>query len=273
MSDLQPAPPRAPTSPAVPNPMTNMGVMSDYGAGSEYEEICDIKPDFNWLSSYEIFMDSFRFDSSKVVGTELTAIYPMSKAYNTADNHEPYPIRQILADWHFIPFLTSRWWSGSVRLRFMAIKPRQVTGRLLITWYPDVSEYDMEPNKDTLRRKIKYEWDLGESNEYSLLISGYNTTRLRPTWIPGTPFQSIPLKEGDVSACGILPPLANYTMGVLQVTVANPLQPGTLYPDSIRILVFHSFENTTFHTSVDIRGDSYHMFGVNGPPKWAAEAK
>lgn len=264
---LQPAPPRAPTSPTVPNPMTNMGVMSDYGAPSGYEEISDIKPDFSWLSSYEIYLDHFVFSASDSSEKELTGVYPMAKEYNAKNNHRPVSLYNIVPDWHFIPFLSSRWWSGKVQLRFMAIKPKDVTGKLLLTWYPDVSEYDSSPGLDSLRRKIKYEWDLGQSNEYSMIISGYNTTRLRPTWIPYVPFTP-QLSQPSVSSCGILPPLVNYTMGVVSVTVANPLQPGSLYPDSIRILVFHSFPDSSFHTSVDVRGDQIHTFGVNGPPDW-----
>lgn len=264
MTELIPAPPRAPTQPQIPNPQTNLGILADYGALSDREEISDIQPDFSWMASYEVFMASFRFAVKDSPETILASIYPIAKDVNHDNKHLPVPTHLLPTDWHFIPFFASRWWTGLVRLRFMAIKPRQVTGKLLLTWYPDVSEYDQEgATNDKLRRKIKYEWDLGESNEYSMLISGYNITRLRQTWIPRI--------SGDYEnkfSSSVLPPLAQYTMGVVSVTVANQLQPGSLYPDSIRILIFHSFDNTTFHTSVDVRGDQTHIFGVNGPPDW-----
>lgn len=256
-------PPRAPTISMQPTPMTNQGVLSDFGVLSDPVQIGDVQPDFGWMAGYEIFQSSFVYSKDSQLYSILSTIFPYFK--NHARNKIPSDLSNLInvsylrADWHYLPFLCSRWWTGAVSLRFMAIKPELVTGKLLITWRPDVAEMVQEDHKDALHRRIKYEWDLGTSNEYSLDITGYNVTALRPTWLFGTRAMS----DGQI---GSQPPLMSYTAGVVTVEVAQLLQPGSLYPDSIRILVFQSFKNCSFHTSTDARGNGDHMFCVRGSP-------
>lgn len=265
-SEFSSVPPRAFTNPAQPSPMTNLGTLSDYGAPSDRENITDIPPDFGWMSALEIFMGAFVMNQTDMPEKDIATIYPMSKVPALLPAGQWQPIQGLKADWHFIPFLVSRWWSGGVRVRFMAIKPPRVTGKILISWFPDVGAVTNSSTTDTLHRSIKYEWDLGTSNEYSLCLTGYNVTRLRPTWLP---IQKGHGPDSDVRAsCRQSPPLVQYSMGRLELTVAQILQPGSLFPDSIRILVFHSFEDTTFHTSVDIKGDANHFFGIQGAPQY-----
>lgn len=264
-SNFSSVPPRAYTNPAQPSPMTNLGTLSDYGVPSDKENITDIPPDFGWMSALEIFMGAFTMNQQDPPEKEIATIYPMSKVPTVLPAGQYSNMQDLKADWHFIPFCSSRWWSGGVRLRFMAIKPPRVTGKILFSWFPDVGATGNTTSTDRLRRSIKYEWDLGTSNEYSLSLTGYNITRLRPTWIPKQ--RGAPNDHPSARAsCVIRPPLVQYSMGRLELTIGQILQPGSLFPDSIRILVFQSFEDTTFHTSVDIRGDATHFFGIQGAP-------
>lgn len=251
---LTTVPPRAMTVPNQPTPMTNMGILADYGAPSDNEMITDIPPDFSWMAGIETYHGYYEFKVSDLPGTSKL-FYPTFKK-DAADGI--ITLTGINADWHFIPFCTSRWWSGRPRLRFMAIKPKQVTGKLILQWYPDLGA-EGAANQDTeLQRNIKYEWDLGTSSEYSLDLTGYNCTRLRPTWLPTSRTES-----GIVYQ---IPPLVQYTFGYVTLRVQHLLQPGSIFPDSIRILVFQSFQDCTFHTSTDIRGDRAHFFAVGNVP-------
>lgn len=249
---LTTVPPRALTVPAIPTPMTNMGIISDYGAPSDYENITDIPPDYSWMSALEVYKTMFTFSVNDAISKSLIQLYPCAK---TDANRRLY---KVDPDWHFIPFCSSRWWSGSPRLRFMAIKPPQVRGKLLITWTPDISRVGY---MDTISRSIKYEWDLGTSTEYSCDLTGYNCTRLRQTWVPTFPASTLT----SMLSIGQFPPMMQYTFGAFKVQVQSQLQPGSIFPDSIRILVFLSFQNTSFHTSTDLRGGSLHLFSLTGP--------
>jgi len=264
-SNVNTVPPRAFTNPAIPTPVTNMGTLADYGAISDHEPICDIPPDFSWMAGIEVFRESFSFSVDSPLEKEIYRIVPFSKL--PAGKRQN--IQFLKADWHFIPFLTSRWWSGKVRLRFMALKPPRVTGKLLIRWTPDLSDFSTSLG-DGLRRRIKYEWDLGTSNEYTVEISGYNITRLRPTWISRASliYQD---PQRKYQSCGQDYPIMQYSVGGLDIIPAQSLQPGSLFPDSIRILVFQSWVDCDFHTSTDIRGSIGHFFCEGSVQTWEGE--
>lgn len=263
--ELSTVPPRAETVPQTPTPQTNMGVVSDFGALSDVENITDVVPDYSWMSSMEIYKEAFRWSVNDAPGKLLIKIFPTSKLDSANESRNIQLLSLLPADWHFIPFTSSRWWSGYPVVRLMAIKPPRVTGKLLISWYPDLHWLDESPD-DTIKRSIKYEWDLGESSEYSLMLSGYNITRLRPTWLNIFYGNSSAVNPNLRDSMSQAPPLMQCTFGYLQVEVQNPLQPGSIYPDSIRILIFQSFSNTTFTTSTDLRGSRPHMFGVTDSP-------
>lgn len=258
-------PPRAETNAQIPTPQTTMGVLSDFGALSDLENISDVVPDFSWMTSMEIYKQSFIWSVNDDPGKELIKIYPSSKINAGDARSDIWAITAVPCDWHFIPFTASRWWSGFPTIRLMAIKPPRVTGKLLVVWYPDLHWLDEAPD-DTLQRSIKYEWDLGESSEYSLKLSGYNITRLRPTWLNLAYGASNAVTSQYRDSVSQAPPLQQCTFGVLKVTVQNSLQPGSIFPDSIRILIFQSFTDSTFSTSTDLRGSRPHFFGVTRSP-------
>lgn len=253
MSELTSVPPRALTIPAQPTPLTNCGILSDFGVPSDNQNITDIAPDFSWMTALEIFKGSFRVGTDDTLNKKIYQIYPASKV-DPQDSTILTPLRSINADWHFLPFLTSRWWNGNVKLRFIAIKPPRVTGKLLFRWFPDASVPVNISDQDTLARSIKYEWDLGLSNEFSIDISGYNVACLRPTWIPKKTGSWGDQSKSYGSWAGMALPPMQCTYGRLDVSLANSIQPGSLFPDSIRILIFQSFPGASLHTSTDIRG-------------------
>lgn len=271
MSELTSVPPRALTIPAQPTPLTNCGILSDFGVPSDNQNITDIAPDFSWMTALEIFKGSFRVGTDDTLNKKVYQIYPASKT-DPQDGSSGPSLTQTNADWHFLPFLTSRWWNGNIKLRFIAIKPPRVTGKLLFRWFPDATVPTNITDQDLLSRSIKYEWDLGLSNEFSIDISGYNVACLRPTWIPqvvGSWGDQSKGNHGSWAGFGI-PPMQS-TYGRIDVSLANSIQPGSLFPDSIRILIFQSFPGASLHTSTDIRGTGgtyylQHFFTSPKPP-------
>lgn len=260
---FKPTPPRSITVPLQPSPQTVSGVLCDSGFPSDPDNITDLPPDFGWMTSVETLIKSFTVTSAD---TGLVSnIYPGCKFQDQPDasSKDPGSI-----SWHWIPFSASRWWMGSVRLRFMAIKPPRIPGKLLIRYIPDVSDFIDKGGftKDNLKRGIKYEWDLGLSSECSIDIPAYNYTSARPTWITRFVGNDVTnTKEYFKRFRNWLPHLSQISLGVVRVEIANPIVPGNIFPDSIRILVFHSFPGSSFHVATDPRCMKKHFFMFSKP--------
>lgn len=264
---ITPIPPRSLTVPQMPNPQTVFGVLSDTGEPSVIENITDLGPDFSWMSAVEEFVHDF---TVKEADSALVDIFYPQKKVKT-------PIMPTLDDmtmsWHWIPFSASRWWNGPCRLRFMAIKPPRVPGKLLIRYNPDPSTTsEVAFESDSLRRGIKFEWDLGLSSECSIDIHGYNWTSLRPTWIPRVSASDTgPTVLDTAGFKHIMPHLSQISLGRLRIEIANPIVPGNIFPDSIRILVFQSFPGAQFFDATDTRSIKYHFFMLGSP--WPLNVK
>nr|WAL01496.1 structural protein [Electric ant polycipivirus 1] len=255
---FMPTPPRGIGTPQAPVPQTVTGILSDSGFPSDPENITDFGPDFGWMTAVETFIDSFSITASDT--KYVKTLYPACKFPS------PTPTSGDLGmlSWHWLPFTMSKWWTGPVRLRFMAIKPPRVPGKLLIRYIPDVSANNF--GLDKLRRGIKVEWDLGLNSELVLDIPAYNFTAARPTWI--TRFVGADISTTNAPYTRFrnwVPHLSQIGMGIVSVEIANPIVPGTIFPDSVRILVFHSFPGSQFHVSTDARSMKKHFFQFSKP--------
>nr|UMO75672.1 MAG: putative capsid protein 2 [Polycipiviridae sp.] len=266
-TDTKPAPPRVLSVPQTPVPQTCFGVLNEMGQTLDSQQIMDFPPDFSWMSSMEIYIDAFRFPKvSNVADTRKELWKSMVLDYNPGvTGEEPrHSLGQGLKTWHMIPFMTSKWWTGVVKYRFMAIKPERVTGKLLLTYYPDGALNQGSPLPvDTLRRSIKKEWDLGQSSDFEFEISAFNVIEARPTWIPRFSFADsmILLDQQRISRfCTWSVPIPSYNLGVIQIEEAQELQPGSIFPDSIRILVFMSVQDAEFAVQCDPRSNKTHIF-------------
>lgn len=283
-TDTKPAPPRTLSVPQTPVPQTCFGVLNELGSPLATEQIMDFPPDFSWMANMEILIDSFRYTNKKPETVEsrkgiwTTHVPEYTQANKAAD--PKIALIRGLKTWHMIPFMCSKWWNGKVKYRFMAIKPPRVTGKLLITWYPDEPYDGQGYPTDDLRRSIKKEWDLGQSSDCEIEISAFNVIQARPTWIPRFSFWDstyVPLASKNRLAkfCSWSVPIPSYHMGTIRVEEAQLLQPGSIFPDSIRILVFMSFHDCEFATQCDPRSYRTHIFGskkahnVNYPEGWA----
>lgn len=266
------APPRIPCISAVPTPQTCYGTLEHSGLPyADQSLITDIPPDLSWMSGYLIFQGSFEMSKNQAPGTAIYDLSPLGK------NATDYIFDQI-PQWPLIPFTGSKYWNGAVTLRFLAIKPPRVTGKLVLRYqFPVVSDY---VSGDKQMRGITKEWDLGQSNVCDFDITALNPANARPTWIPMTRdrigagtddhlkglYNTIRLSPIRCTA-------AQTAFGWVWIEVAQRLQPGGIFPDQIRILVFRGFKNATFYTPTDFRGAMPNVLSwdaskdmVNPPP-------
>nr|WPV63632.1 MAG: hypothetical protein [Wufeng shrew polycipivirus 5] len=250
-------PPRAPTVPQLPQPQTCFGVLEHTGIPTNaIQNVTDIPPDFSWMTEMQTFVRSFTFSISSELSTFLLDMAV----------HAPDQDNNIFSDaikplyWQYIPFLMSKWWTGSVSFKFLAIKPPRVTGKLIVRYvfrnYIDGKSDDRNLNDDTMYRSISKEWDLGSSNEFEFDIDGLSVLEARPTWLPETG-RPIPKEAVEGSLTGFyavqeITPSA-WMMGRVIVQPAQRLQPGGIFPDTIRILVFRTFKNANFYIPSDAR--------------------
>lgn len=270
-TDVKQAPPRVLSVPQTPVPQTCFGVLNQTGSPPESRQIMDFPPDFSWMTSMEIYLDTFRFPRSSTVASQprkelwKTQVidYSVGNALTVDGRAE---IQNGLKTWHMIPFTTSRWWNGTVKYRFMAIKPPRVTGKILISYFPDgatANHLNGIGSNDLLRRSIKKEWDLGQSSDCEFEISAFNVIEARPTWVPRVSYYDMAQYSGasvKSQFCSWGLPIPSYNLGALLVEEAQELQPGSIFPDSIRILVFISFQNCNFWTQCDPRSNRTHVF-------------
>lgn len=259
--------------PQSPVPQTCSGILNETGMPSDIENITDIPPDFSWMTAMELYLTDFTIKKGRklnFLGSDVSAIsFPCMGRTNdiTAGS------TNSLHYWHYLPFAVGRYWTGSVKLRFMAIKPPRVTGKLIIRYYPDSTDLNLANNvfdKDTLFRGIKKEWDLGQSSDFEFDVPAFNVISHRPTWIPrfspaDWEFEVNPDGSGSSWYFWNLMP-ASIFMGMISISFAQDVQPGSIFPDSFRVLVFQSFKDFNSYVQCDPRSSWRHALDQGIPP-------
>lgn len=238
-------PPRYPTAPQTPLPQTVLGVIEHSGFPvSQPELVTDIPPDFGWMSAMQEFIVSFEMNKTQSPGTVLGE-HNFVHCFQDAKPEEYYPY------WTELPYFGSKWWSGIISYKLIAIKPPRVTGKILISYSFD-SAYNFDDNRKKLA--ISKEWDLGQSNVCEFDVSALNQLRLRPTRIPVENINEYPNEVPSFVFQSQALPSHSWNLGKIRFEVASQLQPGNLFPDSIRILIFKSFKNFQGYIPTDFRG-------------------
>lgn len=249
-----PVPPRTVTLAQQPQPQTVFGILNDSGFPSDIRNISDLPPDFGWMSAIEEYVSNFPVKSSYV--GDLTTIYPYDKYQ---DQHDPGNARGELS-WHWIPFSCSRWWTGCVRLRFIAIKAPRVPCKILFTYVPDLIGEGAEPKK----RLPKIEWDVGMHNNFVLDLIPANITGPRPTWITWTKPKHLEYDNKQFyTTTHLAPHRSMICPGKLKVETASASVPGGIFPDTFHVLVFQSFPDAQFYQRTDPRSSKDHIFAFS----------
>lgn len=259
-NELSYAPPRYLTVPIQPLPQTNLGILEHSGIPlGEQEVITDIPPDLSWMAEIQLFQTSFVYSVSDMPGKNLWS----TNAHTLDDSAlTPNNIKDGIP-WNLIPFLGSKWWDGQVSFKFIAIKPPRCTGKIMVRYSFDPQ---FDPDNDPEKRGIAQEWDLGQSGEFEFDITAVNPVRARPTWLPRiTENDYTPAGQKEAFAIQRMP-IPSWHMGSLVMEAAQRYQPGSIFPDSTRILVFKVYKNANFYLPTDFRGAMPHILC------WGAES-
>ncbi|ASK12210.1 putative capsid protein [Lasius niger virus 1] len=248
---LQYNPPRLVNEPMQPLPQTVCATLEHSGMPtSAPENITDVPPDFSWMSELQLYKGNFNMDITQEPKTSIYTTYVLNHVTSSDGTlRDKFPI-----PWNYLPFLASRWWTGTISYKFIAIKAPLTGGKILIRYSYDPN-FDME-NLDKLRRGVAKEWDLSQGSECEFDIEGTFPIEARPTWIPHVGYTNA--APGVVWAPQSMP-LPVWNMGFIECEVAQRLVPGALFPDRIRILVFQVFKNCNFYLPTDMRGQTKHM--------------
>lgn len=250
-------PPRIPTLPGVPLAQTNLGVLEHTGLPySDFENVTDVPPDFGWMCELQAYMGLMTYSKTDTVGTELKT-FSVNAPFKDSDG----PFYTQVPIWQHIPFTCAKWFNATIGFKFVAICPPRVTGKLLIR-YSFLSKYTAKPpgtdpfTSDSLKRGICKEWDLGQSNICEFDVTSLCPVQARPTWIPERSFR---LGSAASPYCPQAIHHSITSLGSIRVEAAQQLQPGSIFPDSIRILVFRSLKNAQFYTPTDPRCGLSHI--------------
>lgn len=243
-------PPRLVNVPLQPLPQTVCCTLEHSGVPmSEPENITDIPPDFSWMTEMQLYDHSFEYKITHNPKDELDSYNVQNWRHIVNGSPEGMPF----SPWTLLPFYGSKWWNGTVSFKFIAIKPERVTGKILIRYSFD--PYD-DFTKDTRYRSIAKEWDLGQSAECEFDVQAANTIRARPTWVPLVN-STTSVNDGSFLTQKI--PLQEWHLGTIKIESAQRLQVGSIFPDSIRILVFRVYKNCQFYMPTDFRGNAPHF--------------
>lgn len=254
-AELNFSPPRIPSVSAVPTPQTCYGTLESSGLPvSNFEAVTDIGPDFGWMSQINVYQGQFTVSVNDSATRLISAVrYDREVLSDELTDTKQY-VYDLTPSWHLPCFTAGRYWNGMVVYRFLAIKPPRVTGKLLVRFSFAYGDFIAQ---DEQQRGVLKEWDLGQTNVCELDISAVNPVLARPTWLPIQTFSSRPTSLPVFSAYQS-PSIPSFFMGNITVQVAQRLQPGGIFPDSIRILVFRSFKNFQNYIPTDMRGSQPH---------------
>ncbi|UHR49692.1 MAG: capsid protein [Guiyang polycipivirus 2] len=242
-------PPRMVNEPMQPLPQTVCATLEHSGLPiSQSEMITDIPPSIDWFSQIQLFKNMFSFTTLQKPREKLweTAVMPHREG-GTLLSGGTLGTADLPTYWNYLPFMGSKWWKGIVSYKLIAIKPPRVTGKILIRYsFDPVYNFD----EDAQRRSIAVEWDLGLSSEIEFDVHGLSPLEARPTYIPSTLALQAP---SEVLWLKQIAPIPTWTFGKLRFECAQMLNPGSIFPDSIRILVFMVYKNSQYFQPTDFR--------------------
>ena len=216
---------------------------------SAIENITDIPPQLNWMNEMLMYKDYFRFSVTHDPKDQVyTTFLPSHRQGGGANGKLP---TKDLIPWNYLPFMGSKWWSGTVSYKFIAIKPKLAAGKLMVrySYYP---EYDL--SRDYGRKCPAMEWDLSLTNVFEFDVNGVCPMEARPTWLPEIQAADKPASTPVVWASQTLP-YPSWSMGKITIECAQKYVPGGVFPDSTRILVFMCYKNANYYLPTDFRSD------------------
>lgn len=219
--------------------------------------------------------DALLYSTDELIGTfEVTASHA-PQAYLT--HFYPYNVHSSVLTANIPPprwLLLARsciYLNAVPKITLQAVKVRTAPCKLIIEYHPDPTLLQLPDittmdgltqskflgttnpasSQDTSIRTIKWEWDTSARDIFTVPLVGYQQGTSR---ITRTNFAATVSATGTKDHCCL--PISFITSGVLIIRVAQPYQPGSLFPSAFQINVWKSFAE--FNPSV------YSLFSPAG---------
>jgi len=164
---------------------------------------------------------------------------------------------------HMIPFRTSRFWNGTIHFKLWAVIPERYGGKFQILYLPNHFD-DSLPKTDELQRYILKEWDLTATDTCEFSVKGFNTLLQRPTYYNELPegHTDDPSSLYTFSFPAITTQRRTYHFGTIIIRIIQELQPGSIYPDTIDLVLYKSYPESSFQTITDFRNLTSHAIDI-----------
>lgn len=223
-----PTPPVFPLTPQVPPMNTATGILNDLGTPTPAITFSNLgeyfHPDIT-DQRYELY-DIITLKTTSEVGEEIYSKFGIP--LGTGSDYQPMvPARAI-------KFMSCMYADLEVEFLFLAVKPPDTTGRIMIRYHPEYNDLGAFQPLDDSTRVL---WDLGASPTCSFKFQPFCPINHRPTH----------LLEGMALDL-------KYRCKV-SLEVDTPYLPGSIYPDSINIYVFSRVGMTTYMPVKPCRND------------------
>lgn len=208
--------------PTSPSPQTVVGIATAHG-----NEFADLTASYGDEFNIPKILGADHLISDKLITLTTDVI-----SQGTIP-HSDYPNRNL---WQAILSMFT-YITCDVVLTFRLIKPNAVSGRALFQYATNVNA-----TFDTKLRSFKVEWDMSKTQILRIPVTNQQLCKMRIcTGSHG--YASDKLPSGDIAALGYAPFDELYKFGTYKLTMITPFQPGSIYPDTYRLLTFLSLKN------------------------------
>lgn len=209
-----------------PPPQTVAGTLDQIGSINSLTPLPGNKVDLEWMFNRPRYIGKYTVAKSNAADSTVAVIRPFSLRDNISSITSQH--------WHEMLLSMARFWNGCIVWRFYMVKPLRVVGRLIVEYRPDayLTTTTWSNCGESQQRHIVKEWDLSKSDFVDLCFTGYNSAEWRPTKVP---FMRKTGTNRTLRLASRLP-LDQYFAGTFRLSVAQPIQPGSVFPDSYDII-------------------------------------
>lgn len=220
---------------------------------TEIKPMPGIPPSFaSYLSRWE-YMTQFPVTVNEL-NTELFRFKPM--LLNNTDSGFLPPF--------LLPFRTAKFWNGSIDIKLWAVIPERYGGKFQIIYLPNHMDSSVPGKLDSQQRYILKEWDLSATDTCEFSVKGFNTILQRPTYYNETPSvkRGKPTDLNYIDYPDVKTEARTYDFGTIIIKLIQELQPGSVFPETIDVVVYKSYPDSSFQTITDFRNETTHSIPI-----------
>lgn len=229
-----------------PPPQTVAGSLDQVGLIGPLSPLPGLKTDLSWLFMRPRYVGRYTINKSNTAGSTIAVIRPFSLRQNVESI--------AVAHWHELLLSLGRYWNGAIVWRFYMVKPERVVGRLLVEYRPEAflaaATWGTNVGESQQRHIVK-EWDLSKSDFIDLRFNGYNPIEMRPTKVARMIQTGTAATRNQRLAHRL--PISQHFAGSMRLSVAQPIQPGSIFPDQYDIIAEIFLQDVTVAERSDCR--------------------